>query len=427
MSADHRRFRIVISLASLFTFSAAAGQDSSYVPHIIAGGDCDCPFEVEFKVIIISTYTNLRINVEEASTASLNDLYALVDNRPGGEPINISFFQGRVPDVGENWTIGPLSAGDEVDFRIFSRILSERTTCDPNRWGEISDVGFGHWKIAFEDYCDFDWNDLIIDISSVPGAPTVSILTPADRTSFVTDNASTFKVHAEAWATDLVGGDISRYVDWLVLPNRISGRCRPSTRPDSRIFNFTATNIKSRGERGLGRLEYNIYAVSTPYFIPIVDLNIMVQDDIDTVRQQYVDYTIKLPYKYRFELTGGPVIIPTEAILTLVLDRVCPCYRAWARNINARCVLSSSFRSPDRNRDRDVNGKYNSLHQYGLAIDIGYGDYGNPGKEDDSRAVWKCVDNLGYLQIFPYEHPELSYDHVHVQNYHYKDMPYVER
>ena len=109
--------------------------------------------------------------------------------------------------------------------------------------------------------------------------------------------------------------------------------------------------------RGLGRLRYDIYAMSTPYFIPIIDLNVLVQDDIDTVRQQYVDYSIKLPYKYRFELTGGPVIIPTEPILDEVFLLACPCYRDWADDPDARCEVTSRFRSPDRNRDPDVDGR----------------------------------------------------------------------
>lgn len=427
IQVDFSHLRIAVSLVSAFTFSSVAAQDSTYVPHIIAGGDCVCPFELDFTVITIPTFTNLRITIEEAKTASLNDFYALVDNRPGSEPINVSFFQGRVPVIGEYWTIGPLSAGDKVDFRIFSRILFERTTCDPNRWGQISQVGIGHWNIIFEDWCDKDWDDLVVDVSSIPGNPTVTILTPAHGTSFVTDNASTFRVHAEGWATDMYGGDISDLIDWFVLPNSISGTCQPNTRQDSRVFDFTARNIPSRPLRGLGRLQYDIFAMSAPNLIPIIDLNVMVQDDIDTVRQQYIDYTIKLAYKYRFLLTGGPVIIPTEPILDEVLLLACPCYRSWAGDLNARCVLTSTFRSPVRNRDPDVDGKWNSLHQYGLAIDIGYNDKGAPGQKDDSRAVWDCVSSLGYPQIYPYEHPELAYNHVHVQNYHYVDMPYVER
>ena len=70
--------------------------------------------------------------------------------------------------------------------------------------------------------------------------------------------------------------------------------------------------------------------MSAPYSIPIIDINVMVQDDIDTVRQQYIDYTIKLPYKYRFQLTGGHGIIPTEPILEEIFSFVCPCYREWA-------------------------------------------------------------------------------------------------
>ena len=227
---DMKYFWLNLSLLCLAAYRPAGGQDSSYVPQTIAGGDCDCPFDTEHKVINIPTFTNLRIRIEGVENASLNDFYALVDNRPGSPPINVSFFQGRVPEIGEFWDIGPLSAGDKVDFRIFSRILFERTSCDPDRWGEISEVGIGHWKIAFEDWCDKDWDDLVVDINSIPGNPTVTILTPADGTSFVTDDASSFKVHAEGWATNMNGGDISDLIDWFVLPNGISGRCRPNTR-----------------------------------------------------------------------------------------------------------------------------------------------------------------------------------------------------
>ncbi len=422
-----RRVRIMMIFMAAFRMSAAEAQDSSYVPPIIVGGECPCDFNVDYEVINVSLFANLKITVEEASTASHNDFYVFVQTRPGSEPIRINFFEERIPEPGENWTIGPISPLDKVDFRIFSEVIADGWTCDANRWGAISSFGFGHYKISFEDFCDFDWNDLIIDISPIPAVATVTITTPADLTSFVTDDASTFKVHAEGWATDMNGADISRFIDWFVLPNSNSGSCQPNTRQDSRIFDFAARNIPSRDQRGLGRLKYNIFAMSTPYFIPIIDLNVLTQDDIDTVQQQYVDYSLKLPYKYRFELTGGHAIIPTEAILETVFSEVCPCYRDWAGNANARCVLTSTFRSPDRNRSPEINGRWNSLHQYGLAIDIGYGDYKNPGKKDDSQAVWQCVADLGYQQIFPAQHPELSYNHVHIQNYHYRTMPYVER
>ncbi len=410
----------------MLTFWSAAAQDSTYVPRIIAGGDCECPLEIEHKVIHISTYTNLRITIEQAETASLNDFYALVDNRPGSEPINVGFFQGRIPEIGEFWDIGPLNAGDKVDFRVFSRILSERTTCDPSRWGEISQINIGHWKISFEDWCDGDWDDLVVDISSIAGNPTVTILTPAHGRSFVTDDASTFRVHAEGWATDMYGGDISNLIDWFVLPNRISGTCQPNTRQDSRVFDFRAINIPSRAVRGLGRLQYDIFAMSAPYLIPIIDRNVMVQDDIDTVRQQYIDYLIKLPYKYRFQLTGGSVVIPTEAILLDVFELVCPCYRDWAGDPDARFEITSSYRSPDHNRQQ-AGAVATSLHQYGLAIDLGFDSHRQPGKKDDALAIIRCINQLDLENIYTYDHAKDNYSHVHVQNYRYEDMPYVER
>jgi len=427
MKADLKVIRIAILLSICFVFSAAAAQDSTFVPHVIGGGDCVYPLEIEHKLIHIGTYTNLKITIVGVSTASFNDFYALVDNRPGSEPIKAYFFQARIPEVGENWTIGPVKLGDKIDFEIFSGILAERTTCDPNRWGEILQISSGHWQINFEDWCDFDWDDLVVDISSVPGNPTVTILTPSHLSSFVTDDAATFRVHAEGWATDLYGGDISRYIDWFVVPGRISGRCFPSTRQNSRIFDFVAT-IQPRSVRGLGRLEYDIHAISTPYFIPITDLNVMVQDDIDTVRQQYVDYAIKLPYKSRFVVWEGHAIIHTEPILLAIYLSVCPCYRTWAGVANARCVLTSTFRSPVYNRDGiRPPGADTSMHQYGLAIDIGFDSHRLPGKKDDALAIIRCIRTLRLPNIHPYGHPRENYNHVHVQNYRYRNMPYVER
>jgi len=427
MNVKWGRVRITISLICFFSSIQVDAQDSTYVPNPLEGGDCECPLEIEHETIRIPSYTNLEITIAEISTASFNDFYALIENRPGSEPIKIYFFQRRIPEPGEIWIVGPLKAGDKIDFRIHSEILAERTTCDPNRWGEIHDLGYMHWQINFEDWCDFDWNDLVVDIRSMPGHPTISILTPAHLASFVTDDASTFRVHAEAWATDLYGLDISRWVDWFVRPNSISGRCRPSVRGDSREFDFVASNIPARNSRGLGRLQYSIFAVSTPYFIPIWDLNVMVQDDIDTVRQQYVDYTIKLPYKSRFALWEGHSIIHPEPVLLGVFASVCPCYRLWAGNANARCEITSSFRSPDHNRDPDVGGMARSLHQYGLAIDIGYNDQRLPGKKDDALAIIECINTLRLPNIYPFDHRKEGYNHVHLQNYHYWNMPYIER
>jgi len=418
---------MVICLAALVTFTTAPAQDSTYIPRVIVGGDCDCPFELSHKVIDISAFTNLKIVIDEASTASLDDMYAKVIFANGNASREIYFLQGRIPEIGESRTIGPFRVGDKVDFRIFAKTLSERTSCSPNRWGEISDLGIGRWEIAFEDWCDFDWNDIIIDVSSVPGAPAVNILTPADKTSFVTDSDSTFRVKAEALATDSDGDDISRKINCLVMPSKISGVCEPSTNEKSNTFDFTAAYIEKRRKRGTGRLEYVIYAMTGSNNIALVDSIVMVQDDIDIVRQQYVDYHINMPYKNRFRLAGGSVIIPTERILTTVSDRVGSCYRAWAGDINARFELLTSYMSPDRMREKGIIWNPNSLHQYGLAIDIGYDDHGAPGKRDDSRAICDCIGVIGYFQLSACERPELSYDRVHVQIFRYWSMPYVER
>jgi hypothetical protein len=140
-----------------------------------------------------------------------------------------------------------------------------------------------------------------------------------------------------------------------------------------------------------------------------------------------VDYDIKLPYKYRFALWEGHTIIHTEPILLGIYLAVCPCYRTWAGVANARCEITSTFRSPDHNRDPDVGGADTSMHQYGLAIDIGYNSQRLPGKKDDALAIIECIRNLRLPNIHTYGHPKENYSHVHVQNYRYRNMPYVER
>jgi hypothetical protein len=192
------------------------------------------------------------------------------------------------------------------------------------------------------------------------------------------------------------------------------------------VFDFTAT-FQPRKTRDLGLLEYRIYATAGPNFIPITDIHRLKQDDIDTVRQQYIDYHLRLPYKSRFRFLDRHVEIHPEGILFEVFYGTRPCYELWAGVPNATFGISSGFRSPDYNRIRRIRGKPHSMHQYGLAIDVDYGDYHEPGWKDDSKAIVDCVNALRYAHIRPIEHADRNYNHVHIQYYTYEDMPYVER
>lgn len=398
------------------------GQDTTFV----LGDGRKCPFEVEHIMLSMPTLTNLRVTVLNANTDSYNDFYLIV-YREGTEEHRFYLFQNRIPDLGENWLFGPLNFNDEIDLQIFSRYLNERTPYEPDRPGKVLELAPDQWKIRFEDWCDNDWNDLIVDVKLEVPVATINILQPSHLMSFVTDNASTYKVEAEGLALDEEGHDLSDNIDWHVYPGQNSGDCSPEYLFDSRLFKFTCT-IPPRPIRGPGPLQYSIVATALipPHWLPIWDLNMLYQDDIDTVRQQYVDYSIKLPYKSRFELSVMKVIIPTEEILIQVFDQAAEFYREWAADPDARFKITSSFRSPDVNR-QTPGAADKSLHQYGLAIDIGYGDYHLPGQRDDSRAIYLYILGLRIEEIYPLEHRNMNYNHVHVSNFRYRNMPYVER
>jgi hypothetical protein len=368
----------------------------------------------------------MRVKVIGVETSSFNDFYALILPRPGevGEPLQLYFFQNSMPSVGDEWAFGPLRFQQKVDFKIFSRYLFERTQYEPNRPGKLDEIGIDHWQIHFEDYCDHDWDDLIVDITLAPPNPSLAIMRPANNMSFITDTEVSYQVKAQGYAWDMSGNNISHEIDWYVFPFDNSGVCNPSYIINSRYFNFVAS-IPPRGIREEGPLGFNIRAVVNPNITPISVTNQIKQDNIDTLRQQYVDFSIKIPFKSRIDIGAEPTVIPTAEILFEVFDMAENFYREWCNNPDARFVITSQYRSPVHNQNE--GGHPHSLHQYGFAIDIGYDNCNRPGQRDDSKAVYQYIIGLGIENIYPLEHPELNYNHVHVSNFTYGSMPYVER
>ena len=405
----------------------SSAQDSSYTFPL---GE-ECPFELEHVIITLNETKNVKVTVTGGETASFNDFYVLILPRPGEyrDPIRLYFFQNSIPESGEEWIFGPMTFQQKLDFRIISRILFDRTEYDPDRPGRVTDMGFQHWRISFEDWCDDDWDDLVVDITLEPPNPSIVIMTPADMSSFVTDDARTYRVLAEGYSWDIQGNDISDQIDWLVYPAENSGYCEPQYLMDSRVFPFTAV-IQPRNDRGHDPLDYAIKATVNPYVIPLTDVNRIRQDVIDTVRQQYRDYILKLPIKSDFEvgLIEGVTIPETYRVsLYDIFYATQQAYREWAGDPNAFFRVSSGYRSPRKNRNLEPKpGKKTSLHQYHWAIDMDFGDEGEEGTEDDLDFLRRFLQ--GYLRD-PFDEFYEEYEgHVHIEMFNYsEDFPGIER
>jgi len=395
-------------------------QDSSFS---VSGIPCD--FNIPHATIEMPRNANLRIKVLQSSTASFNDFYAVVG--PWPVPRYYYLFQNRIPEVGEIWDFGPLRLADKVDFFIFSRILDERYDFEPTRHGKLVEVEDEHWQISFEDWCDFDWDDLVVDIILTEPRPTIYISKPADLMSFVSDDHIKYEVKAEAWAFDINGRDISNQIDWLVLPGNYSGYCTPSYRFNSPEFHFTAY-IAPRVERGSWPLNYDLFASVNPDVIRIYDVNRLVQDVIDVVRQQYVDYQIKLPYKSQFVEDPAGAIIPSiyREPLYQIFNETKQAYRNWAGDPNAYFVVSSGYRTPDHNRH--VGGVQHSMHQYHWAIDMDFGDEGQPGTRDDQDFLFRFLRRYFDNQYEMDDHVIMHDGYTHLERYDYGDnFPGIER
>jgi hypothetical protein len=371
----------------------------------------------------------VKVKISGVETASYNDFYVLILPPPGQpeEPIRLYFFQNQIPEIGTEWIFGPLRFQQELDFQIFSRILLERTPYNPHRPGMVTEMGFQHWQIKFEDWCDEDWDDLIVDITLEPASPSIVIMRPSDMMSFITDNYETYSVAAEAYAWDIEGNDISDGIDWWVISGDSSGECNPAYLIDSRTFHFIAS-IEPRDIRGAGPLEYRIRATVNPYILPLSDVNRIIQDDIDTVRQQYIDYHLKLPYKSQFVI-AVPIEIPAEyrTILYDIFEATRSAYRIWADNPSAYFVVSSGYRTPEKNRNlKPKPGKKTSMHQYHWAIDMDFGDEGVLGTEDDLEFLRRYLRE--YLRHPFYEFFEAYEGHVHIELFNYsEEFPGIER
>ena len=143
----------------------------------------------------------------------------------------------------------------------------------------------------------------------------------------------------------------------------------------------------------------------------------LTQDEIDQMRQEYVDHDIDVPSRDSFTNDADLFAIyvtpsQDEDYSYLVYDNLAGRHADWADECekilkkskpNAtvtadNLVVSSGYRSPEHNRHHGVGGKIGSKHQYGIALDITTIDLNGDGsvtKSEDGPLMRNAADSAG--------------------------------
>ena len=145
---------------------------------------------------------------------------------------------------------------------------------------------------------------------------------------------------------------------------------------------------------------------------------VIIQDLTDQIRQTYVDYNIKIPWKSEFVGDAIP-LKPQVTAGHPVIERI---YSRWA-GVPVSLIRSSGYRNPVHNDM--VGGERQSVHQYAWAEDVSpVPDYHAPRKKDDSETIRDAAyhTNATYVKLYPNN----SWNQVHIQWCQYANLPNTE-
>ncbi len=107
-------------------------------------------------------------------------------------PINQDIFANYNSKVGQTMDLGPFPAGTELVFYISPYSFCAPNTylsTDPNH-AHITELGTDDWEIAWEDWTDYNYTDLIVGVQRVTTALPVQP-TPTAAPSFDKPYSST--------------------------------------------------------------------------------------------------------------------------------------------------------------------------------------------------------------------------------------------
>lgn len=183
-----------------------------------------------------------------------------------------------------------------------------------------------------------------------------------------------------------------------------------------------------RGDIVYGSFQHNVPMSVTIRFIGwygsdpnnqkmIFKEKVIYQDEIDEVRQEYVDHDIPVPSRTSFredqsaynDGCGGPFVdaglLGYETAWAAACDAIIK-EKDPNKSITINDLsVSSAYRNPEHNRHHIVNppGAPRSRHQYGDALDVLYVDLNNDGhatKDGDAELMEKAAYNASATKVF---------------------------
>ena len=167
-------------------------------------------------------------------------------------------------------------------------------------------------------------------------------------------------------------------------------------------------------------LSYKIIVKADP---ELEQTQTITQDVISRTRQEYHDMGARIPTRGGRYLRGSEVALQTDFLTNFnELQRM---YSNWVTSANknkSSLRIHSSTRKPGHNHR--VGGKWNSLHQYGCAYDLGPikdlgGATGILNDQKQLQKIWRDSLNLGIPNGYTY----IKGNTVHVQIYRYTSLP----
>ncbi len=218
------------------------------------------------------------------------------------------------------------------------------------------------------------------------------------------------------------GRNMDDQVIWTMVDNPddaiSSGTPIPISSPQAgptMTYSFNPISIPAATSGRGGPLSYQIMA-SIVSGVEFNDKIIITQDEIDQIRQEYIDISKRTDdRRYKGPLPAGGVFTNSVRSEFNSSD-----YNYWIVNWQINLAdkfddleaaygsdigLTSGYRNPAKQlKTRNNTGKANSFHVYGMAIDYNQGDH-----EENYNVAKKAYDNFTLAECYLYDQRENMY------------------
>ena len=239
-----------------------------------------------------------------------------------------------------------------------------------------------------------------------PGITVTSVLTiyqsiaiqrlDSDDSTFITTDTPEFSVNVK------VPGYDPNSASWSVnADSQYAGAPNPSGAASGSSFSFTpsSNNPTTGSVNPNSPLQYKLQVMVGN----LMATSEVTQDEIDTLRQEYVDYHRQATSRDDFfPCAAAPTGSYNNGNYGYMLDPppgMEAVFQAIAANVNAGITIEGGFRCPQRNMAK--GGVATSIHCLGRALDLAPNPFvpGGPATIANMVSIYQAAVNLGYHAI----------------------------